>query len=127
VKDVSQAVASLCMGIIRKMRQHPYEINCGSCDDFAAALCIMLGGESESADGPELRWGDNDPQFFTPAHDPDAHCYVFYKGKYYDAEEPYGVDRPDMLPVFMRQICHRADFLASINRAVASHYKKVSP
>jgi len=47
--------------------------------------------------------GDEAPHFFDTAHDPSSHCYIFYDGLYYDAEEPLGVSSPAELPLFMRQ------------------------
>lgn len=124
--DLSQAeFVELCLQVVAEMGQHPWKINDGDCESFATMVIDKMGGEDDrDGDGPHLLWGDNQPEFFTPAHDPGYHCYVCYKDSYYDAEEPFGVKSPDMLPLFMRQLLQRDDIRARIHKAVGKMYRK---
>lgn len=93
------AVAGHVFEIVAKMKEHPWLINCGLCEEFAGEL-------AERLDGAQVFHGEELPEFFTEQHEPDAHCFVEYLGWYYDAEEPYGVPDPSLLPLFARQL-HR--------------------
>jgi len=74
----------------------PKLINNGACEDFAMAL------KERFPDG-ETMWGDEMPLVFGPFHEPDAHCFFSYGGKFYDSECPTGVDTPANLPFYRRQ------------------------
>jgi len=66
----------------------PYSINCGYCDIFAEQVVEELReGEIE-----ETAFHANNPQ----------HVWVYYQGKYYDSEVPFGVDDWRELPIFLR-------------------------
>ena len=47
-----------------------------------------------------LFWNDDLPKFFLGFPSWPIHSFVFYKGKYYDAETPNGIDDPSLLPRF---------------------------
>ena len=53
-------------------------------------------------DGAKMEWGEESISLFEPKHNPD--CYIVFNNKYYDAEEPYGVDNPTKLPIYHRQV-----------------------
>lgn len=83
--------------LVRKWGIHPFDINNGCCEEFAEII------EAE-VNGARMEWGRGFEALFTSKHDPDSHCYIVFAGKYYDAEEPYGVDNPVKLPLYRRQI-----------------------
>ena len=68
--------------------QDPYDINNGSCDCFAMDVIERMGDYSD--DLYEI-WDDD-----------ICHCFIFYEGKYYDAECPEGVNGQFDLPIFVR-------------------------
>jgi len=72
--------------------QRPYDINNGNCEDFQRALIAAFPEAhervTESYPGTERRPG---------------HCWVYFRGRHYDAEAPRGVDRWQRLPIFRRQ------------------------
>ena len=107
-------VAVIVTDLVKKFNKHPIDINMGFCSFFAGQLVELLG------DDASIRWGLADSEFFTPAHEPDRHCYVLYDGRYYDAEEPYGVKSPDLLPFFMRHLHHNKRIRDSIHNSVSS-------
>lgn len=72
--------------LVRRYNKHPYDINNGDCADFADELAAALGDGAEAIDLPE-EW---------------AHSCVRYQGRYYDAEEPYGVKHWRQLPLCVR-------------------------
>lgn len=72
---------------MRRYNKHPYDINNGDCADFADELAAALGDGAEAIDLP-MEW---------------AHTCVRYQGRYYDAEEPYGVKHWRQLPLCVRK------------------------
>jgi len=91
-----QLTRSIIM-LVEEWGQHPCTINDGGCDTFAKAIKDMV---------PEVEtmWGDEIsgkfPELF---HDfLGEHCFIRLNDKYYDAEEPEGVKRPDSLPYYQR-------------------------
>ena len=75
----------------------PYDINCGECDEFAQTTIECLGGYSDNL--YELVTGNFDPEMNT---DLPGHMWIFYKGRHYDSESPYGVDDWRQLPIFTK-------------------------
>lgn len=61
-----------------------WDINCGWCEEWANAVEKKVPGAV--ADWYDIN--DND------------HCLVVYEGRYYDAECPQGVDKPEDLPIY---------------------------
>lgn len=59
-------------------------INNGHCNFFAAEVESKVPGARMCWD--DRRW----------------HCFVVYRGRFYDAEAPLGVDRPSDLPYYQR-------------------------
>lgn len=95
-ETIHEVIIRLAMG----WGKHPYEINNGECEDFAYAVQEVI---------PEVKvyWGDeliDNFDFFTKAHEPEYHAFMYYNGKYYDSEEPFGVDNPAHLPCFRRKL-----------------------
>jgi hypothetical protein len=64
---------------------HPYDINFKICENFANKI-------ERRVKGARAKWDDE-----------GDHCYIIYDNRYYDAEEPYGVDDPAHLPYYLRQ------------------------
>jgi hypothetical protein len=82
--------------LVLAYKKHPYDINNGDCEEFADEIVKKIKRA-------RIEWGDENLELFGPEHEPECHCYIVYKGKYYDAEEPYGVESPAKLPVYFRQ------------------------
>ena len=98
--EVTENINEIIMSLAINWYKHPYEINNGDCEDFAYAVKKVI---------PEVEvyWGNeivDNFDFFTKDHDTEYHAFMYYKGKYYDAEEPYGVDNPAHLPYFERNL-----------------------
>lgn len=67
------------------------DINNGSCEDWANEVEALVPGA-------EAVWLDEfGGTEFGEEHDV-PHCAVLYAGRWYDAEAPHGVDRPEDLP-----------------------------
>jgi hypothetical protein len=71
--------------VVRKFHQHPWDINCGRCDEFADEIVARIPGALAIALGDD--W---------------AHICIRFNGFYYDAEEPYGVKHWRQLPLCVR-------------------------
>ena len=94
----TEKIHEVIMRLAMEWGKHPYEINNGDCEDFAYAVQQII---------PEVDmfWGDelvDNYDFFTEDHCPQYHAFMYYNGKYYDAEEPYGVYNPAHLPYYER-------------------------
>lgn len=62
--------------------QHPYDINCGQCEEWAGRVEELVGDS-------------------VTVHDPDeCHVFIEHGGKFYDAECPEGVTDWRRLPIF---------------------------
>ena len=97
-----QEIAQTIIEFVKEFQDHPYNINNGLCDVFASELIEQLLKQGKIA---TQYWGDELPQFFNnKKYYPDAHCFVKCNGLYFDAEEPYGVTKPQLLPLFLRQL-----------------------
>lgn len=92
-----QKVADHIRRLVKKFNKHPWDINCGECDDFSDALMEALGPEAESF------WVKDLPQGAEEEWD-IAHVVTVYKGWYFDSEEPYGVQDWRHLPLCARAI-----------------------
>lgn len=96
IKDVSKAINT----VLRSWGEDPQKINCGNCCEFANAVCCKMGWDKRV----NAYWGDELPHLFTDKHEPDAHCFITFNGKYYDSECPEGVETPALLPFYQRQL-----------------------
>lgn len=94
--DIAQQIKDL----VQEYGIHPFDINSGYCEEFADTICERVEDSIQEA---RLEWGDEAEFLFGPKHDPGSHCYIVHENKYYDAEEPYGVDSPAKLPLYCRQ------------------------
>lgn len=63
-------------------------MNKGLCEQFAEDVLELVGNNDVSIE-------DNASEWFN-------HCWLEYKGRYYDAEAPTGVDEVADLPIFIR-------------------------
>jgi len=82
--------------LVLEYGMHPYDINCGWCEDFANTV-------ADEFEGARAEWGNKAESLFEQGHKPYLHCYIVYEGAYYDSEEPEGVDSPVKLPLYYRQ------------------------
>ena len=81
-----------------------YYINCGHCEPFAETIVKQI-------EGAEGYWGDNfdaefwgiDVEHWVEDH-AAYHYFILYKGRYYDAEAPEGVDHPKDLPLYQKHL-----------------------
>jgi hypothetical protein len=79
----------------------PTVINTGFCDIFAENLKKELGPEAKYNDTP---YSDGSGTF--------GHTWIEYKGRYYDAEIPKGVDTIKEIPFVKRVMAHyKKDYL----------------
>lgn len=90
-------ITNLICQTVREYNLHPYHINCGSCENFAGDIAKKLKGA-------KAFWGDELEDLFPKKikHMAFCHCFIRYKDKYYDAEEPMGVSKPHQLPLYQR-------------------------
>lgn len=93
-KNISDVIKSTAIDFMKEYNlDDPSDIAGGYCEDFANEIERKVPGavgewEWESDEVPkELEW---------------THCAIKYKGKYYDAEAPYGVDHWSQLPNWNR-------------------------
>jgi hypothetical protein len=86
--------------LVKKYRKHPWDINCGQCEDFAEDL-LELVGEGEVIDVTDL---DEDWQ---PEDDGIYHFVFVFKDMFFDAEEPYGARDWRHLPLCARALRSR--------------------
>lgn len=92
-----ETMAAAIKQLVVEYETHPYDINCGMCEDFADDIEKLVPGA-------EVLWGEQLPDLLPVAiYDAEAHCFIRFEGFYFDAEEPYGVEHPTGLPLYMRQ------------------------
>lgn len=84
-ESISDRIKSLVM---EYWGRHPYDINNGDCEEFANII-------ADEFEGAVAEWGEGGE---------GDHCFIAYKGKYYDAEEPHGVPRWEDLPLYHRRL-----------------------
>lgn len=72
----------------------PIEINSGCCADFATVVWERLGKPSDEV----LEFVDDE----SLGAGRYTHTFLRFKGRYYDAEAPEGVDDWQDLPIFQR-------------------------
>lgn len=71
-------------------------INEGECDQFAREIADTVPGAAMTWDFEQS--GDTKTEFHY------MHCFVLYRGRFYDSETPDGVDHWMNLPTFQRHI-----------------------
>jgi len=111
-EGVSNPITRAILDLIKEYDKSPFDLNDGYCDNFAMDLEEM--GLGKSVDGTQLpksvwskkilaiwnEWESTDEDFFRPT---TIHTFLLGNdGKYYDAENPDGVDRPEDLKIFRR-------------------------
>lgn len=72
--------------------RRPREINNGECEDFQQAVIAAF---------PEAH--ERVTESYPTAAGMPGHCWVYFRGRHYDAEAPGGVDRWQRLPIFRRR------------------------
>ena len=101
-KDISSAIQEL----LQTYPESAQEINNGLCGEFARQLEENNFGEAIWGDGLCIMlWSSKailTKDWFT--HFAYGHCFIRYYNKYYDSECPKGVDLPDQLPFYQRQL-----------------------
>jgi 8-oxo-dGTP pyrophosphatase MutT (NUDIX family) len=70
----------------------PVVINAGECGDWAELVCQLFPGAHQLTMQYREDTGDHDCY----------HSFVAYRGKYYDAETPQGVESPELFPIVVR-------------------------
>ncbi len=81
-----------------------WDINCGLCEEWANAV-------EKRAPGAVADWyefNDND------------HCLVEFQGRFYDAECPEGVERPELLPIYNNEGRTRLEILTERKNKLVS-------
>lgn len=73
-----------------------YEINCGSCYDFACDLIDIYGSGDALWHDDMLDCTEQEAAYW-------SHCFTRINNKYYDSECPEGVDNWRELPCFRRE------------------------
>lgn len=109
-QDISDTIRDL----VNEYNRHPYDINDGDCETFALDI---------EKRHPEVTvfWGDAIYELFPETYvDCSSHCFVYYKGRFYDAEEPDGTLHPMFLPFYFR-VASKDDF-----PSVFTWFKKTS-
>jgi hypothetical protein len=99
----AQTISETIRDLVDEYNQHPYDINDGNCECFALDVQKRY---------PEVTvfWGDAILELFPKTYvDPSPHCFVYYKGRFYDAEEPDGTLHPMFLPFYFR-VAGKEDF-----------------
>lgn len=89
-------IAGHVRALVKKFDKHPWDINCGECEDFSDALMALLGPGAESF------WVKDLPGCTEEEGEDIAHAVTVYKGWYFDSEEPYGVQNWRHLPLCAR-------------------------
>ena len=80
-----------------------FSINCGNCDYFAQELLEIF------PDGDTM-WGEDVPEKFPEGVDPEGHCFFELNGRFYDSESPKGVESPDELQFYQRDMERKESF-----------------
>jgi hypothetical protein len=75
----------------------PRAINCGDCCMFAVEL-------QKRFPRGKVAWGEEVGKHFKTHVDQVGHCFFKYGKKFYDSESPDGVDCPDRLMYYVRQL-----------------------
>lgn len=77
---------------VMEFNSNGYDINNGLCAEFADQLVLKCGGRVYDIGNNSMNYFDAFPN----------HSWVYYEGKHYDAETPFGVDYWWELPIFKR-------------------------
>ncbi len=90
-----QRMADTIVQLVLKWKNHPWMINQGQCEDFANKVTKIIIGSASM-------WDNEIP--LSEQYGDTSHCFIYWKGRYYDAEEPWGVKNPLDLPLFRRKL-----------------------
>lgn len=97
-REERSAVAEHIRTLVKRFDKHPWDINCGECEDFSDALITILGPEAESF------WVKDLPGCTEEEGEEIAHVVTLYRGWFFDSEEPYGVQDWRHLPLCARHL-----------------------
>ena len=78
-------ISNVIRELVRQYGMSPKDISSGMCHQFAVAVVREMGGERSN-----LRYIAVDDA--SPSYDVPWHAFIWYNGKYYDAEHPSGLD-----------------------------------
>ena len=79
----SKSISDAIRLVVKQDGRHPFDINQGTCYNFAAKVVALASGEVI------------ENEFYN-------HAFILHEGKYYDAEEPEGVEEWEQLPFIQR-------------------------
>lgn len=96
--DISEIIRAVVKVYEKLYDQDAATINCGNCEEFARDVICLMGGESGSLVDV---WNDELDETVNDSSNPKpTHCFIRYRGKYYDSETPEGVRDWQKLPIF---------------------------
>jgi hypothetical protein len=103
--DITEVINALVKDYFLMYKEFDFDqacdINDGCCGDFAADVASRVDGAKEIwGDELEEEFWDMGIEHWIEDH-ADAHCFIEYNGRYYDAEAPEGVDHPRDLPLYI--------------------------
>lgn len=81
-------MAEVIIRTVKEFGEHPFIINCGLCYDFAEAIEKQVNHVTIWEIPYSCEW--------------PCHAIIEFQGRFYDAEEPFGVDNWWQLPIFRR-------------------------
>lgn len=90
-------VAKAIREVVQEIGEHPYDINNGNCSIVVGLVTDRVEEAEERVTGHMYAHDPPYPSEYT------GHCWIYYKGKHYDAEEPEGVENWKNLPIFNRR------------------------
>jgi len=93
------AIGEVIRAEVAAYRKHPYDINCGECEEFAEDVIARLGGYREGLTETSF---DIETLGESDVIDLPGHIWIKCDGLHYDAEEPAGVEDWRDLPIFAR-------------------------
>lgn len=103
-KAINELVYKMTSGTIEYQPSTAMDINDGLCDQFAGVIERQFE-EAKALWGDELTkefWETDDDDWIT--HHAPYHCFIVFRGKYYDSESPEGVDHPIDLFYYQREL-----------------------
>jgi len=101
MNDIGETILRLCREGVRlrdpdgRPYPHPYRINSGLCEQFAQHVKQKTSSQCR-LDCPENHREDAVGKW-------NGHVWITDGQKFYDAEEPFGVEDWRRLPIFLRQ------------------------
>jgi len=91
---IDQIIRAVVEVYKRLYDQDAYNINCGSCEMFAEDVIYVITGGNEETEELYAVWRKRRH----PAR--SSHCFIVFRGRFYDSQCPKGVDHWKKLPAF---------------------------